>query len=101
MDTTVRVLAHGGTVVAYAPEPEPPQIPTGRLLFMQAVVRFMLVYTITEAEQDAAVTGIVDALSDCSLTPLPTTVFGLTEIADAHEAVEAGTIGKVLVDPWR
>lgn len=101
IDCTAGVLNPRGTVVAYAPEPEPPCLPTQRLLFLQASVRFMLVYTISEPEQDAAVTGIVDALSDCSLEQLPTTVFGMTDIVAAHEAVEAGTIGKVLVDPWK
>ncbi|MGC0367276.1 NADPH2:quinone reductase [Rhodococcus sp. 27YEA15] len=100
IDCTARALNPRGTVVAYAPEPDLPRIPTQRLLFLQASLRFVLVYTISEAEQDAAVAGIMDALSDCTFTQLPTRVFGLSDIVAAHDAVEAGAVGKVLVDPW-
>jgi NADPH2:quinone reductase len=56
------------------------------------------VYTITEQAKQAAVAAISRALADQALAALPLHRFGLTEIAAAHDAVQAGAVGKVLVD---
>ena len=48
---------------------------------------------------EQAAQDITSALADGALTELPVTRFPLAEIAAAHEAVEAGALGKVLVIP--
>ena len=45
-----------------------------------------------------AVGEITQALDADALTPLPEHHFALRDIVDAHEAVERGAVGKVLVD---
>jgi len=63
-----------------------------------AVLRFVLVYSMPEEAKRAAVADIDAALRAGALSPLPATRFPLAEIAAAHDAVEAGAVGKVLVD---
>jgi NADPH2:quinone reductase len=67
-------------------------------MVLNAVLRFVLVYTMPADAKRAAVEAITAALGDGALSALPATRFPLTEIAAAHDAVEAGAVGKVLVD---
>jgi NADPH:quinone reductase len=91
------VLAPDGAIAAYALTRDP--VVLGReLMVLNAVLRFVLVYTMPRAAKLAAVEAITAALHEGALTALPATRFPLTEIAAAHDAVEQGTVGKVLVD---
>jgi NADPH:quinone reductase len=65
-------------------------------------VQGVLLYTVGEKALDAAVADIGAALADGALpvgeeAGLPLTWFPLSETAAAHDAVEAGTVGKVLI----
>ena len=60
-------------------------------------LRFVLVYTLAPSQLGHAVTDISSALRDGALHPLPTHVFTLDQIAAAHDAVQHGAVGKVLV----
>jgi NADPH2:quinone reductase len=62
----------------------------------------VLLYTVGEAALEAAASDIGAALRDGALpvgadSGLPLTWFPLAETAAAHDAVEAGTVGKVLI----
>jgi NADPH2:quinone reductase len=48
---------------------------------------------------EQAARDITAALAAGALTELPVTRFALDDIAAAHEAVEAGAVGKVIVIP--
>jgi NADPH2:quinone reductase len=61
------------------------------------ILRFVLLYTLPAEAIDQAVADITDALREGALTPLPVHRFRLDDIAAAHEAVEKGVTGKVLV----
>jgi NADPH2:quinone reductase len=61
-------------------------------------LRFVLIYGVSEADLRTAVAEVTTALEAGDLTVLPAHRFPLDEIAAAHEAVEAGAVGKVLVD---
>jgi NADPH2:quinone reductase len=50
------------------------------------------------AAKQAAIDAIGEALRAGALRPLPFTRFPLEQTQAAHEAVEAGAVGKVLVD---
>jgi NADPH2:quinone reductase len=96
-DADAKVVAANGAIVSYAVRPEP--VVLGReLMVNNVVVRFVLVYSMPEEAKRAAVAAIDDALRAGALTPLPSTRFQLAEIAAAHDAVENGAVGKVLVD---
>ena len=45
-----------------------------------------------------AVEDVAQAVGEGALTLLPVHRFPLERLADAHDAVEAGAVGKVLVD---
>jgi NADPH2:quinone reductase len=62
-------------------------------------LRFVLLYGMTAGALDAAVASVSAALAAGALTELPVSRFPLSEIAAAHEAVELGVTGKVLVIP--
>lgn len=68
------------------------------LMAANLTVRFMLVYELPREALDAAVRGVRDALAAEALRQLPATRFALDDIAAAHDAVESGAPGRVLVD---
>ncbi|WP_432545250.1 NADPH:quinone reductase [Kineococcus sp. SYSU DK004] len=66
-------------------------------------LQFVLLYTVGQDALDAAVQDVTAALRDGALPVgeehgLPLHRFPLERTADAHAAVEAGAVGKVLVD---
>jgi NADPH2:quinone reductase len=63
------------------------------------VLRFMLLYTLPQAALDQGVADVGTALRAGALSELPEHTFPLGEIVAAHEAVEQGVSGKVLVIP--
>jgi NADPH2:quinone reductase len=63
------------------------------------VLRFILLYGVPAAALDQAVEGVCAALADGALTELPSQRFPLPDIVAAHEAAEAGPVGKVFVIP--
>jgi NADPH2:quinone reductase len=73
-------------------------VPVRQLMAPNILLRFMLVYTIPEPELRAAVDGVSRALEVGALTTLPLHRFPLERAAEAHDAVEAGAVGKVLID---
>ena len=90
-------LAAGGTIASYG-APDGPLPPNRDLIAKNARIAFVLVYTMPEEAKRAAVADITSALRDGALRPLPTRRFPLEETQAAHEAVEAGFVGKVLID---
>jgi NADPH2:quinone reductase len=93
------VLRRGGTIVTYAAPAEDPALPVRACMTANVVIRFVLLYWVPAAGLGQAVAGISAALAEGALSPLPVRRFSLPEIAAAHEAAEAGPLGKVLVLP--
>jgi NADPH2:quinone reductase len=61
-------------------------------------LRFLLIYGVPEPALRQAIADVTTALGDGALTELPAHRYELDEIAATHEAVEAGAIGKILID---
>jgi len=91
------VLGDGGGIGAYARGDEPVEI-AWDLFTRNATLDLILVYTMPLAAKRAAIDAIGEALRAGALRPLPFTRFPLEQAQAAHEAVEAGAVGKVLVD---
>jgi NADPH2:quinone reductase len=98
LDLDLAVSRPGTTVVTYANEPEDPPLPVRRCMTANIHLDFVLLYNVPEAGLEAAVEGVSSALAAGALTPLPQQRFELERIADAHDAVQQGALGKVLVD---
>src|ERR1017187_5400615 len=86
-------------IVTYAAEQRDPTLPVRACMSANVVLRFVLLYAVPGPAIDQAVTDITAALSAGALTELPSHRFPLDDIVAAHEAAEAGVVGKVLVLP--
>jgi NADPH2:quinone reductase len=85
-------------IVSYANEGPNPELEVRSLMRPNIVLRFVLVYTMPREAIEQAVADITSALEDGALTEPPLLHFPLAETAAAHDAVEQGAIGKVLID---
>ena len=98
------VLAPNGTVAAYATDGGSElDLSVRELMSRNLRYQFVLVYTVARAAKDQAVADVAAAVADVALevgehVGLPLHRFPLERTADAHDAVEGGAIGKVLVD---
>jgi NADPH2:quinone reductase len=92
------VLRPHGHIVNYAADGDDPVLPVRACMSANVTLEFMLLYGVPEAALEQAILDITMALADGALTALPVTRFGLDDAAAAHEAVEAGTPGKVVLD---
>jgi NADPH:quinone reductase len=86
-------------IVDYAAEPSDPVLPVRRCMTANVTLRFVLLYGFPGAALGQATADITAAIDAGALTELPITRFPLEQVAAAHEAVEAGTVGKVVVVP--
>jgi NADPH2:quinone reductase len=93
------VAKPGSTIVTYAAEPADPALPVRACMTANLVLRFVLLYGVPRAALRRAAGDITAALADGALTELPGHRFPLSDIVAAHEAAEAGPLGKVLVTP--
>jgi len=85
-------------IVDYAAEPADPVLPVRKCMNANVSIRFMLLYSVPADALDQAAADIEAALAADALTALPVTTFPLDEVARAHEAVEAGAVGKVVLE---
>jgi NADPH2:quinone reductase len=98
------VLALHGTVAVYANERgDGVELPVRDLLFRNVRYQFVLVYTVPAEAKDRAVADVTTAVADGALpvgdeAGLPLHRYPLEQTAEAHAAVEAGAVGKVLID---
>jgi NADPH2:quinone reductase len=87
------------SVVTYAADGDDPILPIRACMSANVNLRFMLLYGVPDPALDAAVQNITAAISAGALTELPVHRFGLDDAAAAHEAVESGVVGKVIITP--
>ncbi len=85
-------------IVTYAAEASDPALPVRACMTANVVLRFVLLYGVPRRFLVHAAQDIITALAAGTLTELPVHRFPLEEIAAAQEAVEAGVVGKVLID---
>ncbi len=99
-----RVIANHGSISVYATDGGPEMTLDVRHHFaLNARYQFLLLYTVGDAALAAAAEDVSRAVEDGALpvgedAGLPLTRFPLERAAEAHDAVEAGTVGKVLID---
>jgi NADPH:quinone reductase len=93
-------VAGAGTVIAvYANEPNDPVVPTRRFMVANASISYVLLYGVPAEQLEAAVSWTAEAAGSGALSPLPVTRYGLDDVVAAHEAVENGAVGKVVLVP--
>ena len=104
IEADVAVIAANGTIASYADaEPNVVAIPVRANMGKNTRFQFILTYTSSPVAKANAVASVSDALAAGALRVgeehgLPLTRFTLDETAAAHDAVENGFVGKVLID---
>lgn len=99
-----KVVAPGATISFYAQEgPEELHVPLRSHMTAGTRLQGVLVYTLSAAAKDAAVAAVAAAVSDGAMPVgaehgLPLHRFPLEQTAQAHDAVQSGVTGKVLID---
>ena len=99
---SLQVLKSGGVIAAYASQAIPePKLPFYTLLYKSVIIRHVLVLLLPEKEKALAVTTISRWLDQGALQHHLGESFPLAETIAAHQAVERGAVGKVLLDVSR
>ena len=93
------VTRTGTTVVTYAAEAADPVLPVRACMTANLVLRFVLLYGVPVATLERAAADVTAALAAGDLTGLPVHKYPLDDIVAAHEAAEAGVVGKIIVTP--
>ena len=97
--TSLEVLNPNGVIATYSSDAEPePTLPFWPLVLLDATVRFVLVYTMTRQAHNEAAAAISAALAEGWLKHNIGPILPLERIAEAHERVEAGSAGKVVLE---
>lgn len=103
VELDLAVIANRGTVAIYANNGGDEMTLDVRKTFSLNIrFQFLLLYTVGQADLDAAAEDIAEAIADGALpigteAGLPLHEFDLEQTADAHAAVEADAVGKVLI----
>ncbi len=104
LELDLAVLRPRGTIASYANDGgDAVTLDVRRNMTLNTRFQFILLYTVGPAALAAAAEDVTAAVRDGALPVgeehgLPLVRFPLERTADAHAAVEAGTVGKVLVD---
>jgi NADPH2:quinone reductase len=99
IELDLAVAAPHAVITSYAAdESSVAHIPVRQLMGPNLTLRFMLLYTVPPRQLRAAIERTADAVAAGALTTLPIHRFRLDQIAEAHDAVEQGAVGKVVID---
>jgi NADPH:quinone reductase len=99
LPTSLKILKTGGVVAAYASDAVlEPKVPFYALAYKGALARFVLVFVMPEAAKRQAIADITRWLEAGELRHYIGRRFPLAETAAAHEAMERGVTGNVVLD---
>jgi NADPH2:quinone reductase len=98
LELDLAVAGPSTVIVTYASEAVDPTLPVRRCMTANLALRFVLIYGVPPGDLHTAAAAITDAMRAGALTELPVRRFPLEEIAAAQDAVQAGHVGKVLVE---
>lgn len=99
LDLDLAVAAPHAVITSYAAhESSVAHVPVRQLMAPNIMLRFMLLYTVPPRQLRDAIERTTEAVAAGALTTLPIHRFTLEQIAEAHDAVEQGAVGKVVID---
>lgn len=99
LETSLAAIKPGGIIATYASQAVPePKIPFYALMYKGVIIRHILTFLTPPEIERAAVEQLSIWLASGELKHHVGKKFPLAETAAAHEAVEAGAMGKVLVE---
>lgn len=92
------LVGNGASIVSYAAGATDPTVPVRMCMSANVNLRFVLLYGVPPEVLRATAHEVTVAAAKGDLTPLPMHRFALDDVVAAHEAVESGVTGKVVVD---
>jgi NADPH:quinone reductase len=96
---SLAILKTGGVIASYASDAVmEPQVPFYGFAYKSATVRFVLVFVMPEAAKRQAVVEITRWLEEGALRHYIARRYPLAEAAAAHERMEAGPLGNLIID---
>jgi NADPH2:quinone reductase len=99
LELDLAVAAPHAVITSYAADDSSvAQVPVRQLMAPNLTLRFMLLYTVPQRQLRDAIERTTGAVAAGALTTLPIHRFSLEQIAEAHDAVEGGAVGKVVID---
>lgn len=99
LELDLAVAAPHAAIVCYAAgEDTVAEVPVRQLMTLNVALRFMLLYGVSGEDLADAIERTQRAVAAGALTTLPLVRFSLEQAAQAHDAVEQGAVGKVLID---
>jgi NADPH2:quinone reductase len=99
LSASLRILKPNGVIAAYASDAVlEPTVPFYTLAYLNGTVRFVVVFAMPEHAKRQAITAITGWLEAGALRHYVAQRFPLEETAAAHELVERGSLGNVVVD---
>lgn len=98
LELDLAVINPHGTIVSYAADQPTAELPVRAAMTLNLTLRFMLLYTVPDPSLHDAIGGVSKAVNANALTTQPLHRFPLEETAAAHDAVQNGAVGKVVID---
>jgi NADPH2:quinone reductase len=99
LELDLKVAAPHAVIGAYAGDDSTrAMLPVRELMAANISLHFLLLYGVKPSDLAAAINGVREALRAGALTTPPLHRYPLVRIADAHDAVEQGAVGKVVID---
>jgi NADPH2:quinone reductase len=99
LPATLRMLKPNGVIAAYASDAVlEPKVPFYTLAYVSGTVRFVVVFVMPEPAKEQAIADINGWLKAGALRHYVAKPFALEETAAAHELVERGSLGNVVVE---
>ena len=99
LETSLEVIRPNGVIAAYASDAVlEPSLPFYRLVYKNATVHHVLVFVMSEGAKQAAVADIGHWLDSGDLHHHVGPRFPLEDVTAAHQAVEQGAFGNVILD---
>lgn len=100
LSSDIDFIRTSGTIVTYGSAQQPePVLPFYRMMFLDLVLRMVIVYDMPESAKEAAIHDITEALRQDRLQHRITRVNSLDQVAYSHELVEQeGFRGCVVLD---
>jgi NADPH2:quinone reductase len=99
LETNLRAVRIGGTIASYASQAVPePTLPFYQLIYRSIVIRHVLVFELADELKRQGIEDFTQWMVEGRLTHDIGQRFPLSETVRAHQAVEGGAVGKVLVE---
>ena len=100
LSVSEQVIKNNGVIAAYGSVAEAnPSLPFYNLMFKGVKLNTYLIYIVPEKDRADINKGITSALSDSVLTPIIAESFNLSEIINAHQSLEQGSvIGNIVIN---